>query len=152
MNKRLSGFALALCACLHVAAAHPDYAGNIASLIDPAKLATLGKRAANPRLQKCVYWLAEARNNGQKPDAVLDTAIVRVGIRGGLAATLTKEALLRSLSIAEKTRLPGRGRLKGDAARQGAAVRPGPYAGDQLSVDDIIPVSVAPEPEAGGSK
>lgn len=33
----------------------------IASLTDPAKLATLkGERAANPRLQKCVYWLAYA--------------------------------------------------------------------------------------------
>jgi hypothetical protein len=45
----------------------------IASLTDPAKLATLkGERAANPRLQKCVYWLAYAEEQGQKPEAVLD--------------------------------------------------------------------------------
>jgi len=30
-----------------------DYAAKIARLIDPAKLSTLGKRAANPRTQKC---------------------------------------------------------------------------------------------------
>ena len=43
----------------------------IASLTDPAKLATLkGERAANPRLQKCVYWLAYAEEQGQKPEAV----------------------------------------------------------------------------------
>jgi hypothetical protein len=45
----------------------------IASLTDPAKLATLkGERAANPRLQKCVYWLAFAEELGKKPEAVLD--------------------------------------------------------------------------------
>ena len=31
----------------------------IANLTDPKKLATLkGERASNPRLQKCLYWLA----------------------------------------------------------------------------------------------
>ena len=45
----------------------------LASLTDPAKLATLkGERAANPRLQKCVYWLAYAEEQGEKPEAVLD--------------------------------------------------------------------------------
>ena len=42
-----------------------DYAANIASLIDPAKLATLKSRGANPRIQKCVYWLAEAKAAGE---------------------------------------------------------------------------------------
>ena len=42
----------------------------IASLTDPVKLATLkGERAANPRLQKCVYWLAYAEEQGQKVEA-----------------------------------------------------------------------------------
>jgi len=37
----------------------------IAAQTDPAKLATLkGERAANPRLQKCVYWLAYAEEQG----------------------------------------------------------------------------------------
>ena len=45
----------------------------IASFTDPAQLATLkGERSANPRLQKCVYWLAYAEEQGQKPDVVLD--------------------------------------------------------------------------------
>jgi len=40
-------------------------ADAVASLTDPAKLATLnGERAANPRLQKCVYWLAYAEERG----------------------------------------------------------------------------------------
>ena len=45
----------------------------IASLTDPAKLATLkGERVANPRLQKCVYWLAYAEEQGEKPEVVLE--------------------------------------------------------------------------------
>ena len=45
------------------AAAQFDHAARIASLIDPAKLATLGERGANPRVQKAVYWLATARKD-----------------------------------------------------------------------------------------
>ena len=37
------------------------YAARIAPLIDPAKLATLGERGANPRVQKYVAQLAEAQ-------------------------------------------------------------------------------------------
>ena len=45
----------------------------IASQADPAKLARLkGEQAANSRLQKCVYWLVYAEEQGQKPEAVLD--------------------------------------------------------------------------------
>ena len=47
----------------------------IAAQTDPAKLATLkGERAANPRMQRCVYWLASAEAAGEKPEAVLDEA------------------------------------------------------------------------------
>ena len=49
---------------LPLLAAQTDYAKRIAPLIDPAKLATLGKRGANQRVQKAVYWLAEARAAG----------------------------------------------------------------------------------------
>ncbi len=47
----------------------------IANLTDPAKLATLkGERAANPRLQKCVYWLAYAEEQlGAKGSSSLFT-------------------------------------------------------------------------------
>jgi len=44
----------------------------IASLTDPTKLATLkGERAAKPRLQKCLYWLAYDKEQGKKPVIVL---------------------------------------------------------------------------------
>src|SRR5262245_35241993 len=73
----------------------------IASLIDPAKLATLGKRGANPRIQKCVYWLATARSQGHEPAQVLDLAVAQAGYKDA-AAKLTKDALLRNLDIADK--------------------------------------------------
>jgi hypothetical protein len=121
------------------------HAHAIASLINPAKLATLGKRGANPRVQKCIYWLAKARNAGQAPAEVVDAAIARAGVTNGLAAKLTKDALLRNLDIASHL-----GCLDEDGMsemRHGRAptVRRGPYTGDQLSVDHIIPRAVVPE-------
>jgi hypothetical protein len=87
---------------LQAIAAHTDYAKRIAPLIDPAKLATLGKRGANQRVEKAVYWLAAARAAGQKPDKVMDAALGLAGVKNGSAAALPKAALLRNLDIAEK--------------------------------------------------
>jgi hypothetical protein len=83
-------------------AAHaPDYAGNIASLIEPAKLATLKFSGANPRIQKCVYWLEEARLAGQNTTDTAHAAVSKAGYRN-TAAVLTEQSLLRNLDIATK--------------------------------------------------
>jgi hypothetical protein len=121
-----------------------DYAANIASLIDPAKLATLKSRGANPRIQKCVYWLAEAKAAGEKTDKVAGEAVIQAGYTKE-AAALTKAALLRNLDIAAKLGcLDAEGLAK---MRHGGSptVRKGPYAGDIASVDHIIPRAVVPE-------
>ena len=128
-----------------VAPAATETAVIISELIQPAKLATLGMRGANPRVQKCVYWLATARETKQNPTNVLDSAIVLAGYTNAPAARLTRDALLRNLDIAEKL-----GCLDTDGLaemRQGKAptIRSGPYRGDQLSVDHIIPRAVCPE-------
>jgi len=128
--------ALAVCA--------EDYSARIAPLIDPAKLAALGKRGANSRVQKCVYWLAVARAAGARPDRVAGDAVARAGYTRE-AAALTKAELVRNLDIAEKLGcLDAAGLAK---MRRGSAptVRKGPYAGDIASVDHIIPRAVAPE-------
>ena len=78
-----------------------DHSSRIASLIDRSKLSTLGQRAANPRVQKAVYWLAMARAEGQQPAEVLDRAVAQAGYKA-LAAALTRDALLRNLDIANK--------------------------------------------------
>ena len=46
------------------------YAKRVSSLVDPAKLATLGKRGANPRVQKYVAILADARAAGVRASNV----------------------------------------------------------------------------------
>ncbi len=145
MRTLLATFLATVVWCFGLCAARPDYADHIASLIDPAKLAKLGTREANPRVQKCVYWLATARKAGQQPEKVLGAAVSRAGYRNHLAAKLTKDALLRNLDIAEKLGCldtEGLGELRRGKA---ATVRHGPFKGDQLSVDHIIPRAVAPE-------
>jgi hypothetical protein len=57
---------------LPIALRAEDYAAHLVPLIDPAKLSTLGKRGANPRIHKCVYWLDAARRAGQSPEKVAD--------------------------------------------------------------------------------
>ena len=120
-------------------------AAIISQLINPAKLATLRVRGANPRVQKCVYWLSTARAANQDPTKILETALARAGYANAPAARLTRDALLRNLDIATKL-----GCLDADGLaemRHGKAptIHKGPYRGDQLSVDHIIPRAVCTE-------
>lgn len=76
---------------------------SIASLVDPVKLATLkGERAANPRLQKCVYWLACAEEKGEKPEAVLDESAKLNKTEGTPYAGFVRWGLLENLKIAKE--------------------------------------------------
>ncbi len=127
-----------------MAATGADYAATIAPLLDPARLALLGPRGANPRLQKCVYWLEEARRQKAKPDRVLDRALAEVGVKGA-AAELTKEALLRNWKIAKGFGCLDREGLEAMRHGQAATIRKGRWKGQELSVDHIIPRAVAPE-------
>ena len=135
--------ALTLCS-LALTVQAEDYAAKITPLIDPARLATLGQRGANPRVQKCVYWLATARQDRQDPARVLDAALRPFRVSKD-AAQLTRDALLRNLTIAERLGCLDAAGL--DEMKRGKAptVQRGPYQGDQLSVDHIIPRAVCPE-------
>ncbi|MBI4325366.1 MAG: hypothetical protein HY674_08895 [Chloroflexi bacterium] len=121
-----------------------DYAGKIAPLIDPAKLSTLGQRGANPRVQKCVYWLEIARRDGEEPAKVIDTALRSLRIPKE-PAKLTKHALLRNLTIAERLGCLDAAGLEEMKHGKAPTIGRGPYDGDQLSVDHIIPRVVCPE-------
>ena len=75
----------------------------IAAQTDPAKLATLkGERAANPRLQKCVYWLAYAEEQGEKPEVVLDESAKLNKTEGTPYAGFVRWGLLENLKIAKE--------------------------------------------------
>jgi hypothetical protein len=116
------------------------------SLCDPAKLATLtSDRAANPRVRKIAYWLEVARQQGRDPKTEMDAAMVAVGWGGTLKGELTAAAMVRNRQIAQQL-----GCLDAEGMtllRSGKAptVKTGPYAGEKLTVDHIIPRAVAPK-------
>jgi hypothetical protein len=121
-----------------------SHANKIAGLVDPAKLATLGSRGANSRVEKYVALLAEAKADKAAPKKVAAKAVALVGMKGK-AATLTAAAMVRNLKIADELGCLDAEGLRDMQRGQAPTVRRGPYHGDQLSVDHIIPRAVAPE-------
>jgi hypothetical protein len=117
----------------------------IAAQSDPAKLATLGERAANPRLKRIMYWLAAARDTGADPGDVVDQAQKMNRSFGTPRAPLVKASLLRNLKICDGLGLLTPQDLR--ALRHGSApiVNRGPYAGQTAEVDHIIPLARAYE-------
>ena len=118
----------------------------LVSLCDPAKIATLtSDRAANPRVRKITYWLEVARQNGQDPKAEMDAVMDAIGWGGTLKGELTAQAMVRNRIIAERLGCldaEGMERLRRGAS---AIVKRGPYAGETLHVDHIIPRAVSPK-------
>ena len=121
-----------------------SYAQRISSLVDPAKLATLGARGANPRVEKYVAILAEGKADGVAPKKVAARAVALVGMKGS-AAKLAAEAMVRNLTIAERLGCLDSVGLGEMRRGQAPTVRRGPYRGEKLSVDHIIPRAVVPE-------
>jgi hypothetical protein len=126
-------------------AARYDAPSLIRPLIDPSKLATLGDRGTNTRVQKITAILWQAKINGQDPAKVADRAVELIGWGGTEKGRLTAAAMVRNVTILE--RLGGTTPEDLENMRRGrtATVRKGPYAGEILSVDHIIPRAVAPE-------
>lgn len=121
------------------------YIQKLTPLIDPAKLATLGERGANPRIEKAVAILEDARAGGFEISVVVSNAVVRAGYTNAELAKMTRESLVRNHTIA--TRL---GALTPDGLakmRHGGAatITRGPYKGDKTSVDHIVPRAIVPE-------
>ena len=118
----------------------------IAEHTDPVKLATLkGEGAANPRLQKCVYWLACAEEQGQKPEVVLDESAKLNKTAGTPYAGFVSWGLLENLKIAKELGLltpEGMAELK---RGKSATITKGQYAGQKAEADLVIPKAVCPE-------
>ena len=117
----------------------------IAAQSDPAKLATLGTRGANPRLKRIMYYLAQARQGGADPSEVIHDAQRMNRSAGTPRAALVKAGVLRNLKICD-----GLGLLTPEnmaALRRGnmPTVTRGPYIGQGAEVDHIVPLAIAPE-------
>ena len=117
----------------------------VAAQSAPAKLATLGRRQANPRRKRILYYLAEARAAGADPAAVADQAQQRNGSAGTPRAPLVKASLLRNLKICD-----GLGMITPEnlaKLRRGNAptVMRGPYAGqigNELANLELLPAAL----------
>ena len=117
----------------------------VAPLIDPVKLATLGDRGANPRIQKAVAILWAAKQAGTDPATVAGDAVTRIGWGNTAKGKLTAEALVRNLTIAERLGAVTPPDIEAMKRGRCPTVRTGPYTGDIVSVDHIIPRAVVPE-------
>jgi hypothetical protein len=122
-----------------------DAPALIKPLIDPAKLATLGDRGANERIQKITAILYEAKAGGHDPAAVAGKAVELIGWGGTEKGRLTAAAMVRNLAILERLGSITPADMTEMKRRRAATVRIGPYAGEVLSVDHIIPRAICPE-------
>jgi len=138
--------ALLLAATPSIIAAPSTAAVAIAAQTDPAKLATLkGEGAANPRLQKCVYWLAYAEEQGEKPEVVLDESAKLNNTAGTPYAGFLSWGLLEDLKIAKELGLltsEGMAELK---RGKSATITKGQYVGQEAEAGLVIPKTVCPE-------
>ena len=137
---------VALAAAPSLMAAPSTAAVAISALTDPAKLAMLkGEREANPLLQKCVYWLAYAEEQGEKPEAVLDESAKLNKTAGTPYAGFVSWGLLENLKIAKELGLltpEGMAELK---QGKSATITKGQYSGQKAEADCVIPVALCPE-------
>ena len=123
-----------------------DFVDILTPILDPAKLDTLkGKRAATPRLRKACYWLQTAHTNGFDIGEIIDLSHDQVGPVEPLRAKAQRASLIRNRVILERLGcFDEAGMVK---LRKGNAptITKGPYAGEIVTGDHIIPRSVCPE-------
>lgn len=117
----------------------------LASLTDPARLATLkGDRTANSRVLKCIYWLHVSAEAGLSPGAVLDLAQARNTSAIAGRAVLVRAALLRNLDIAGKLGCLTPENLERMRHGRSPVITSGPYAGEVAEIDHIVPIAAEP--------
>jgi hypothetical protein len=122
-----------------------DPAVLLQSLIDPAKLATLADRGANARVQKATAILWHAQSEGQDPVLLADRAVRLIGWAGQAKGRLTAAAMVRNVTIIGRLGSTTPEDLDHMSRGRAPTVRKGPYAGQLLSVDHIVPRSIARE-------
>lgn len=115
---------------------------------NPAKLATLGERGANRRVNRIIFYLHQANQSGTSPRNALEWAFTQNGT-AGLAATLTMETQLLNYDHAVNWGLLTEDNLVKLKHGKAPTITKGRYQGQATDVDHIIPISLAPE--AGNS-
>lgn len=113
----------------------------VRSLFDPAKLSTLQPRSASDRIDKAMYWL----NASGDPATVMAGVVADIGWSG-----TPKGALLVARTLANLEALDRFGCLTPEnleLLRRGRAptITTGPYRGEIVELDHIVPVAHAPQ-------
>lgn len=123
----------------------PTPVAAIASLSDPARLATLsGERAANERLHEILAWLEEGRRAGVVASKTLDEALKLTGDIGPHGQAV-KEMLLRDFEIAQRAALFTPENLALMKSGRSPRVPSGSYKDQPYEVDHVIPVAEFPQ-------
>lgn len=118
---------------------------QVAALIDPEKLRKLKTRGTNPRILKITGILYVAKSSGKSPETIVTDAIQQIGWGGTEKGHLTAVAMTRNLDILERLGSTTPEDLAELRRGRSPIVRKGPYVGEIVSVDHIIPRAVAPE-------
>lgn len=143
--KRILHIAAILLLAATVAEAADAVQIALRSLCDPAKIATLeSDRAANPRIRKIAYWLEIGRREGRPPENEMAAAVDAIGWGGTLKGQLTAAAMARNRTIAERLGCLDDEGMENLRRGKAPTITRGPYAGEKLTVDHIIPRAVAP--------
>ncbi|MEQ1858460.1 MAG: Ada metal-binding domain-containing protein [Chthoniobacteraceae bacterium] len=116
----------------------------IASLADPAKLATLGVRGANSRVQKITYWLFIVQQSGARPEQAIDEAFARFGWKGTPHGEETKATMIRNLARALYLGCCDAKGLEDMRRGQSPTIQRGSFVGDEMSVDHVLPRAEVP--------
>ena len=117
----------------------------ISNLADPEKLATLGQRGANPRVQKITYWLFVVRQNGGSLEAAIDTAFSSFGWKGTPQGEETKLTFIRNFKRAENLGCFDAEGLEEMRRGHSPTVKRGQFIGQEMSVDHVLPRAEVPE-------
>ena len=143
-------FRIVLVLLMSCVCAHADTIRDaLVNLCDPVKIATISaERGANPRVRKIAYWLEMARKSGREPSTEMKEVMLNVGWGGTAKGELTADALVRHRVIAEEFGCLDEAGMSDLRRGNAPTIRRGPYVGDELSVDHIIPRSVCPELDA----
>jgi hypothetical protein len=117
----------------------------LAALCDPAKIATLqSERGANPRIRKIAYWLEIGRREGRTPEDEMAATMDAIGWGGTLKGQLTAVAMTRNRTIAERLGCLDAEGMENLRRGKAPTITRGPYTGEKLTVDHIIPRAIAP--------
>ena len=123
-----------------------DHAKILAPLINHQKLDSLkGKRAATPRLRKASYWLEIARRDGFELNEVLSQANIINAPKNKHRVEVQTASLIRNNTILQRLGCLDEEGMEKLRKGKSPTIRKGPYAGEIVTGDHIIPRSVCPE-------